>query len=294
MSSTEDDDEPTCPCKTEISNSLMIECAECETSYHPICCGLDGITGITVKKLKAKKWKCPRCFTFPETFPEPMQKSTTKLTTQTVEEIIAIVNSTVEDKLTTLLAPENLNQTNENDEVFTTVNRRRRHNSIQKVMREEKEEEILIEKKKKNLIVFSMPESSSDEKRDEMLEDFQKIKELYKEKVVVNKEDIEHITRLGTKGPQKTRPILITLKSENKRKELLTKNMNLKLLEESTSINIYVSPDLTRKQRDADKALRQELKQRKITNPNLVIRSNKIVPFRHAAQGAPSWASLFD
>ena len=138
-----------------------------------------------------------------------------------------------------------------------------------------------------------MPESASEVKKDEMLEDFRRITKIYDGKVEVKKEDIKHITRLGIKVANQIRPIQIGLASQIKRKELLTKNRDLKLLENDTSTNIYVSPDLTRKQREADKVLRVELKQRKETNPNLVIRNNKIVPFRPAAQDSPTWASLF-
>ena len=296
MSDTEDEETACdCPCGKENDDAgLMIECSTCETNYHPQCCGLDGLTKSPLKHLKKKKWVCPRCFKFPENFPKTLQKekTTSQITEQTVDQIIAIVNSTVEENLKTLLAPENLEKGDDNNEDFTRVTRRRQ-NSIQKVIREEKEEEILIEKKKKNLIIFNIPESSNEEKKEEMLEDFQKIQKVYTDKATLVKGDIAHITRLGAKDPQKTRPVLITLKEEDKRKELLTKNKNLKLLEDHISTNIYVSPDLTRKQREADKALREELKQLKKTNANLVIRNHKIVPFREA-QDVPTWASLQD
>ena len=288
-----DDDEPTCPCGVETGNPLMIECDECEISYHPACCGLDGITQAPVTKLMSKKWKCPRCFKFPENMPPGKKEPVTQLSQQTVSEIITIINSTVEDNLKTLLSPENLKQSDENNDEFIPVQRRRRHNSIQTAMQEQREEEILIEKKKDNLIIYGMPESASEVKKDEMLEDFRRITKIYDGKVEVKKEDIKHITRLGIKVANQIRPIQIGLASQIKRKELLTKNRDLKLLENDTSTNIYVSPDLTRKQREADKVLRVELKQRKETNPNLVIRNNKIVPFRPAAQDSPTWASLF-
>ena len=70
--------------------------------------------------------------------------------------------------------------------------------------------------------------------------------------------------------------------------------MKLKLLEDDVSSNIYVSTDRTKKQREEDKKLRDELKRRKLTEPNLVIRNNRIVPFHQAAQGSCSWASVFN
>ena len=139
-----------------------------------------------------------------------------------------------------------------------------------------------------------MPELPTDDKKEEMNEDFRRVKKVYAENVVLQKEDLSHMTRLGIKENGKTRPIQITLVSQNKRTEMLTKNMNLKLLENSESTNIYVSTDRTKKQRAEYKALKKVLDEKKKTNPNLVIRNNKIVPFRPAAQAAPTWASLFD
>lgn len=293
MSGSEDEDEPTCPCRKEIPNITFIECTECETAYHPACCGLDGITKAVISKIMMKNWRCPRCFKFPEDIPTQKEEKT-KLSPQTVSEIITIVNSTVEENLKTLLSSENLKQADENAEEFTLVTGRKRHNSIQLAIKEQREEEILIEKKKDNLIIYGMPEIASDDKKDEMLEDFRRIKKVYEGKTEVKNEDIKHITRLGRKEADKIRPIQIILVNQNKRKELLTKNSKLKLLENDTSTNIYVSTDRTKNQRKADKALRDELKRRRETTPDLIIRNNRIVPFRPAAQVSPTWASLFN
>ena len=72
------------------------------------------------------------------------------------------------------------------------------------------------------------------------------------------------------------------------------KNQNLKLLDDDESTNIYVSTDRTKKQRETDKELRDELKRQKLTNPNLVIRNGKIVPFRPRAQDNTTWANAIE
>ena len=133
-------------------------------------------------------------------------------------------------------------------------------------------------------------------KKEEMMEDFNNLKKIYDGKVTVDQADLTHLTRLGKKGA-KPRPILITLANQNKRKELLTKNMKLTLLTETNeSIPIYVSTDRTKKQREDFNKLREELKERKKTDQNLTIRNNKIVPktdpFRQDAQEAHTWAQL--
>ena len=139
-----------------------------------------------------------------------------------------------------------------------------------------------------------MPEPHTEDKKEELLEDYRRIEKIYEGKVELRQEDLKHMTRIGAKGNGKIRPIQITL-SPNKRKELLTRNKDLKLLEDSTSTNIYVSTDRTKKQREADKVLREELKRRKLANPNLVIRNSRIVeavPFHQRAQTTTTWASI--
>ena len=139
-----------------------------------------------------------------------------------------------------------------------------------------------------------MPETATDDRKHELLEDYRRLNKVYGERTDLSKEDITHMTRLGIKANGKTRPIKITLRTQEKRKDLLTKNQNLKLLENDESTNIYVSTDRTKKQREEDKELREELKRQKITNPNLVIRNGKIVPFRPRAQEYTTWANALE
>ena len=282
-----------CPCGTNMKNELTIECSDCKAEWHLKCCGLEGLTKKPISSLEIKGWKCPICFE-PAIHVQQAKKSTPVLSQDTVNNIVTIVNSTIEANLKQLLSPENLTEerTTITDD-FQLVQSRKRARSFQKVLNDQEEEKILIEKKKDNLIIYGMPESNHEDKKSEMLEDFRRLKKTYEEKAELQKEDIKHITRIGIKGNGKIRPIQITLSSQEKRKELLTNNMNLKLLEEHVSTNIYVSPDRTRNQRDADKELRTELKRRKNLGENLVIRNNKIVPFRERAQATTTWASLF-
>ena len=297
-----EDETSVCPCRKEIPGSLWIVCGECETGWHPACCGLDGLTQSPINKLIGKKWKCPRCFKFPEGIPGTANNAENKkpISDETLSEIVSIVSSTVEENLKTLLSQENLSPEDSiegpSDEGFTEVNRRRRQqqNSIQKAIEEQRQEEILIEKKKDSLIIYGMPETDTEDKKQEMLEDFRRIKLVYNGNEELAKEDITYNTRLGKKDRSKIRPIKITLANQEKRKELLTKNKNLQLLENNTVTNIYVSTDRTKKQREADKLLRDELKIRRLTDKNLVIRNNKIVPFRQEAGGFTSWASVLE
>ena len=298
MTETDDEEDQTkpCPCETVNDNLLTIECASCKCYWHLKCCGFEGLTQQPINKLQSKAWKCPRCFELP-IFIQPPKKP--QISQEIIDNIVTIVNSTVETNLNVLLSSENINESNLGadatpvEEQFTLIQSRKRDKGIQKALQGQREEELLIEKKKDNLIVFGMPESNTEDKKDELLEDFRRIQKIYEGRTVLEQADIKHMTRLGEKKDRHIRPIQLVL-TPNKRKDLLTKNLDLKLLENDTSTNIYVTTDRTKKQREDDKLLREELKRRKVTNPNLVIRNSKIVPFQDRAQATTTWASLFN
>ena len=79
--------------------------------------------------------------------------------------------------------------------------------------------------------------------------------------------------------------------NHEKRLEILRNNKNLILtsnkfpvcssdfcdVHETNHRHIYVSPDKTKQQREDGKKLRDELKTRRLTEPNLIIRDGKII-----------------
>ena len=84
---------------------------------------------------------------------------------------------------------------------------------------------------------------------------------------------------------------MIRLYEAEKKMSMLKSSKNLKLLENETSTPIYVAIDRTQKQREAHRKLVEELKSRKRNGEkDLVIRNDKIMPFRDTAQN--SWAFI--
>ena len=155
------------------------------------------------------------------------------------------------------------------------------------------EETKLREKKKNNLIFFNIPEVELESQEDRMKEDFYRIQEAYTGKVHLVESDVSHVIRIGKKASEKSRPVILTFKNEDKRMEVLRKNRDLKIkTDDHQIINLIVTTDKTIKQRETEKALREEIKERTAKGEsNLVIRNEKIVPFRPVAQ--KSWAALF-
>ena len=170
----------------------------------------------------------------------------------------------------------------------------------------EKQKEDLEESKRrslreKNLVLYNVLEDDSETTEDLMLADFQKLVDLYRDKVEIKEDDLVAINRLGAKKNGQIRPLRITFVDEAKKREVLRNNRDLVMEKEDLKecacdletkhIHVYVAPDRTEMQRKTDKKLRLELKARKQAGEtNIVIRNEKIVPFRSVAQF--SWASV--
>ena len=155
------------------------------------------------------------------------------------------------------------------------------------------EEEIkLQEKKKNNLIFFKFPEETFDTHDELMMDDFNKLKEAC-EPIELKEKDISQLFRVGKKETGKTRPILVTFKEEELRMKILKKSRDMEIkTEDGELIKVSVSTDKTPKQRETERKLREEIAKRKAQGEvDLVIRNEKIVPFRRSAQ--KTWAMLF-
>ena len=145
------------------------------------------------------------------------------------------------------------------------------------------------EDNQKNLIIYSIPEEHDDNKAEQMKADFATLKRLYQNKVDISSTDLIQISRVGRQKPNQIRPIRITLSDMKKRLEILRNNKNLKLYNEEHTCNlefcqdeephkhIYISTDKTQLQRDEETKLRTELKTRRETETDLIIRNGRIV-----------------
>ena len=87
---------------------------------------------------------------------------------------------------------------------------------------------------------------------------------------------ITTVTRLGKKTPDKNRPLRVCLDNEVTKRRVLSQSAKLRLNPDWK--NVYVNPDMTLAERNANRLLRQELRERRNKGEkNLVIRRNKIV-----------------
>ena len=140
------------------------------------------------------------------------------------------------------------------------------------------------ERRKCNIIIHSMPEETPSQ-------DHEKVGSLLESEFDVPKLSISSITWLGKSSGNKPRLMLVALDKEQHKRTIIKKATKLR---ESRRWNtIYVSPDLTIKEREINKALRDELKRRKENGEqNLIIKRGRIVSkgnnFQLTNRAAPS------
>ena len=155
-----------------------------------------------------------------------------------------------------------------------------------------------------NLIVYGLPEETeSNNELEQMKNDFNNLQDLLSDRVEIDTKDISDIRRLGTKK-DKSRPLRITFKNQEKRKEILTNNLGLIISDDKYQVcpcktypgrhvHVNITNDKTRQQRETEAKLREELKERRKSGENIKIKQGKIVS-RDPSNAHPRWADLFE
>ena len=146
-----------------------------------------------------------------------------------------------------------------------------------------------LEKRKMNLIVFGLPEISEGEQAQEwnieqkVEKDIEEITKLITEELGVGispRTGIINARRLGgfkKNSQNKPRPLRIEFKDLNAKRDVLTNAKKFRNSSLKVAKNIYINPDLTQKQRESDKKLRNEMWQQRDAGKNVIIRRGQIV-----------------
>ena len=144
------------------------------------------------------------------------------------------------------------------------------------------------ERRKGNVVVHNLPEQEGDSLVEKANKDATLFKEMIREEMKLNV-NVQKSFRVGKKIPGKPRLLIISLELPSAKQDIL--RMAPLLRHSERYVNIYITPDLTRKERDASKKLREELASRKRAGEtNLTIRAGKIVCLS-SASATPQHAS---
>ncbi len=132
---------------------------------------------------------------------------------------------------------------------------------IRKKLKEHTEEQSERNKRTNNVVVFNLAESEGGTAQDKMNRDIEAFSQLTKHgcKMEIKKNEIVKCFRLGKPEQNKTRPLLIKLKDDEKKKKLF---LSLKTLREHKGRyeNVSIGHDLTKTQREEQKELIEKAK----------------------------------
>lgn len=137
---------------------------------------------------------------------------------------------------------------------------------FEKMMAEHSAEEKEREKRKRNLILFGVPEPNTNLKHQRLQMDNEKVAEICNVLIDedITKDDIEHSMRKGRKSTDNTsvRPVVITLTSEELKRNIIRNAQKLNDTEDYQAITINL--DMTVKEREEEMKLKVEA--RKLTD----------------------------
>jgi len=136
------------------------------------------------------------------------------------------------------------------------------------------------ERRKNNLILYNLPEPMNVQTATERSQsDLDCLSELFHSEFHIDNVEVTKCIRLGKAIQNKARPVLISVVDSAKRSSILRNASSLCKSEHHK--NVYISPDLTIKERQIAKELRAELKRRRSQGEqNIIIRRGKIITAR--------------
>ena len=134
---------------------------------------------------------------------------------------------------------------------------------VEKKVTELWEEKVEKEKRELNLIFTNIPESSGEDREERAKEDLSKLKKTVGQICPEIKEEINDPMRLGQFNiGSKPRLVRVTVTSMEAKKEILKNARKLNQGVMDPKEKVYINPDYTFAERQKNKELREELKQR--------------------------------
>ena len=116
-------------------------------------------------------------------------------------------------------------------------------------------------RRSKNLIIFNVDETGIGNESERGTEEIDKVKYIIEHGVGINEYYIENMVRIGKLNKNRPRPLLLTFENSKQKWEILKNAKNLRNHERMRKIGI--APDLTKKQREVENKLKEELDDRR-------------------------------
>ena len=264
-------------CSEECKGGTSIPCAFCETWFHAKC--IDGMTPEFIDccdKLNrlygGSAFLCVAC----RKLVAKLNKSFKDMEKQMAVfeqrlEKSELENEALKEKIEKMEAQTDQVKTKVGDmekEIVTGME------TAKKEVKEEMTREMKeIEEKANNLVVYGLKESEKEDAKDRKEEDDNKVKEMVEEIGVEAKGRVEVKFRAGKKVEGgKPRPVIVRVEDEEMREQLLTHAR--RLAKKDDWRNVFVSPDLTWRQREEARKEEKKLASvKQLAIPHLAIMS---------------------
>lgn len=136
--------------------------------------------------------------------------------------------------------------------------------------------ELEKEKRRKNLVIYNIRESEEEDTGKRYGEDEEKCRRLITGELGVDTTGLKQLIRLGGKQNNKPRPLLIKFTEEDKPTQILKEAKRLRY--SKTFVRVYIARDLTKAEREKEKSLREEIKEKRNEgNDWYTIRNGRII-----------------
>ena len=162
-------------------------------------------------------------------------------------------------------------------------------NNFQECLETFQEEKEQQAKRKCNLAIVNMPESTAEETDHRVKEDTDFITDVIRQELKMHVQ-IEKARRVGKKTEDRPRVLIVTLKDEETKWEVLKASRTLRDSENDMVRNLYINKDMTQREREKNRLLREELKNRRAHGENVKIVRGKCVVLKE--QGARNTAEV--
>ena len=146
------------------------------------------------------------------------------------------------------------------------------------------------ERRRANLIIHNLPEPEASQQSDRIAKDISKFENIVTDELKIEGVRVTKAVRLGLRKDNRPRLLLITMDCERNKWKILSQSTKLRASRKWKEV--YICPDLTAKERELNKKLRDELKRRKANGEkNVMIKRGRIVVRRAASSPESSSTS---
>ena len=269
-----------CVCqKSARGKDKVLSCDVCFIKYHISCLQLsnDLVKVLTDTSVKVP-WTCNRCKSnIKELTAENNRLNDENSVLRKLNETLTNRLDSIDDHLKTLKSElkreilAEINDTNANHPVSNSAVTDRQ---ISEIVREIN----LKESKRMNLCVSGLPKTSLD------TNDVSVFAEVVEKNLGVASKTVQNgiveARRVGQESAGNPQLLVVTFKTSELRQEILKNSKKLKEYRTSSGKKNFIFPDYTPNERDANKKLVDELKERRGRNESVMIKKGKIVQIR--------------